>query len=379
MADIFDIHESSSLLLCDENKDLCFDDLDDEGDVDGDCGSIDDVDDYHHHKPPKKNNIINSIFNEIESQPSIHFPEQSDELFALMLEKENEYFPQNDYLNRLRCGELDLSIRIEALDWIFKAHSYYSFGPLSLCLAVNYLDRFLATKALPSGKAWAVQLLAVACLSIAVKLEETSVPQSVGFQVGDPKFVFEAKTIQRMELFVLDTLNWKMNAVTPCSFLDYSLKKLCDAHNENTYLSSSSNVVNRSMELISCTIKGIDFLEFKSSEIAAAVAVFVTAEIQALDIDMASSCFIHLEKGRVLKCVEMMKNNSVINRKNGGIVGVVPQSPIGVLEAGSFSYKSDELTATTVVGSCANSSQNTITRSPATKRIKLDTTSRMDS
>ena len=75
----------------------------------------------------------------------------------------------------------------------------------------------------------------------------------------------------------------------------------------------------------------------------------------------------------------MMKNNSVINRKNGGIVGVVPQSPIGVLEAGSFSYKSDELTATTVVGSCANSSQNTITRSPATKRIKLDTTSRMDS
>ena len=75
-------------------------------------------------------------------------------------------------------------------------------------------------------------------------------------QVGDPKFVFEAKTIQRMELFVLDTLNWKMNAVTPCSFLDYSLKKLCDAHNENTYLSSSSNVVNRSMELISCTIKG---------------------------------------------------------------------------------------------------------------------------
>ena len=41
---------------------------------------------------------------------------------------------------------------------------------------------------------------------------------------------------------------------------------------------------------------GIDFLEFKSSEIAAAVAVFVTAEIQALDIDMASSCFIHLEK-----------------------------------------------------------------------------------
>ena len=47
--------------------------------------------------------------------------------------------------------------------------------------------------------------------------------------VGEPKFAFEAKDIQRMELLVLSTLRWKMQASTPFSFLDYFLRKItCD-------------------------------------------------------------------------------------------------------------------------------------------------------
>lgn len=41
---------------------------------------------------------------------------------------------------------------------------------------------------------------------------------------------------------------------------------------------------------------GIDFLEFRPSEIAAAVAMCVSGEIQPIDIDKAMSCFIHVEK-----------------------------------------------------------------------------------
>lgn len=36
---------------------------------------------------------------------------------------------------------------------------------------------------------------------------------------------FEAKTIQRMEILVLSTLKWKMNPVTPLSFLDYFTRR----------------------------------------------------------------------------------------------------------------------------------------------------------
>jgi len=44
--------------------------------------------------------------------------------------------------------------------------------------------------------------------------------------VEGTKYVFEAKTIQKMELLVLSTLEWKMNPVTPLSFLDHIIRRL---------------------------------------------------------------------------------------------------------------------------------------------------------
>ncbi|KAF6172462.1 hypothetical protein GIB67_006975 [Kingdonia uniflora] len=66
-----------------------------------------------------------------------------------------------------------------------------------------------------------MQLLDVACVSLAAKMEEIEVPLSVDLQVEEYKFIIEAKTIQRMELLVLSTLKWRMRAVTPFTFMDY--------------------------------------------------------------------------------------------------------------------------------------------------------------
>lgn len=108
MVGIFDLDdESSSPLLCDESKDLCFDDLD-----------HDHHDDQHHHD--EFDDHKEPFFYEIKSQPLMVFPEQSDEAFASMVEREREYLPKDDYLARLRCGELDFNVRGEAFDWIFK-------------------------------------------------------------------------------------------------------------------------------------------------------------------------------------------------------------------------------------------------------------------
>lgn len=38
--------------------------------------------------------------------------------------------------------------------------------------------------------------------------------------------MFEPKTVQRMELLVLSTLEWRMNPVTPVSFLNHIIGKL---------------------------------------------------------------------------------------------------------------------------------------------------------
>ncbi|RWW77690.1 hypothetical protein BHE74_00014126 [Ensete ventricosum] len=117
----------------------------------------------------------------------------SDECIGLLVEKEPEHMPRDDYAERLRSGALDLSIRRDAIDWIWRVHAHYNFGPVSACLAINYLDRFLSAYELPQGKAWMTQLLSVACLSLAAKLEETEVPLSLDRQVGAAKYVFEAR------------------------------------------------------------------------------------------------------------------------------------------------------------------------------------------
>ncbi|KAF7817009.1 cyclin-D4-1-like [Senna tora] len=275
-------------------------------------------------------------------------PLQSDECVALMVKKECDHLPAANYLNRLRTGDLDFGARKEAIHWIEQVRAHFGFGPLCAYLSINYLDRFLSAYELPKGKAWTMQLLAVACLSLAAKIEETEVPPSLDLQVGESKFVFEARTIQRMELLVLSTLRWRMQAITPFSFIDYFLCKMNDDETPR------GEFISRSIQIILSTVRGVDFLEFKPSEIAAAVAIFVVGETQTVNIEKAISVLSliqHVDKvklERVVECLKMMSEMSS-NRSP-----YVPQSPIGVLEAACLSYKSDESKSNG--GSCANSS-----------------------
>ncbi|OIS95948.1 PREDICTED: cyclin-D4-1-like [Nicotiana attenuata] len=344
---------ASNLLFCTETKSsLYFDDLD------------------FDQKRVQENNKVLSFNNNGKSETLLIdlLPSLSDESFGFMLKREKDFCPKDDYLKRLRIGDLDLNVRREALNWIWKAHVHYGFGELSFCLSINYLDRFLSLYELPRGKTWTIQLLAVACLSLAVKMEEINVPLTVDLQVEEPKFLFEGKTIQRMELLVLSTLKWRMQAYTPCKFIDYFMRKM------NLDEIQSKQLISRSMQLILNTIKGIDFLEFRPSEIAAAVAMSVSLgeRPQAKDIDKAMPCFSkQVEKDRVMKCLELIQDLTLVSGTSVTTTAVgtsVPQSPNGVLEAACLSYKSGEGT----VGSCPNSSHS---NSPDAKRRKLDTTS----
>uniref|UniRef100_A0A0A9CX42 Uncharacterized protein n=1 Tax=Arundo donax TaxID=35708 RepID=A0A0A9CX42_ARUDO len=286
-----------------------------------------------------------------------YFPVPSEECVDLLVETETEHMPREDYAERLRGGGLDLRVRMDAIDWIWKVHTYYNFSPLTACLAVNYLDRFLSLYQLPEGKAWMTQLLSVACLSLAAKMEETSVPLSHDMQVGEARYVFEAKTIQRMELLVLSTLKWRMRVVTPFSYIDYFLHRL------NAGDAPPRRAVLRSTELILSTARGTRCLDFRPSEIAAAIAAAVAGEDRAVDIDEA--CTHRVQKGRVSGCLDAiqamaLKGTVPLPPKPDGTgaggrasSSVAPQSPTGVLDAGCLSYRSDNHD-TTVAGSHAS-------------------------
>jgi cyclin D1/2/4 len=68
--------------------------------------------------------------------------------------------------------------------------------------------------------------------------------------MGEERYLFEAKTIQKMELIVLSTLNWRMQAVTPFSYIDYFLEKL------NGGNAKPRSWLSQSAELILCVARG---------------------------------------------------------------------------------------------------------------------------
>ncbi|KAE8674724.1 Cyclin-D3-1 [Hibiscus syriacus] len=146
---------------------------------------------------------------------------EDDELSSL-LSKEEKVQP----CDSLQINDNLAEARREAVEWMLNVNAHYSFSALTALLAVNYLDRFLFSFRFQSDKPWMTQLAAVACLSLAAKVEETQVPLLLDLQVEESRYVFEPKTIQRMEILVLATLQWKMNPVTPLSFLDYIVRRL---------------------------------------------------------------------------------------------------------------------------------------------------------
>lgn len=48
-------------------------------------------------------------------------------------------------------------------------------------------------------------------------------PMDLTMKQGDEGLIFDAQTIQRMELLILSALNWRMRSITPFSFIYFFL------------------------------------------------------------------------------------------------------------------------------------------------------------
>ncbi|KAF6147082.1 hypothetical protein GIB67_036801, partial [Kingdonia uniflora] len=122
------------------------------------------------------------------------------------------------------------------------------------------------------------QLVVVACLSLAAKVEETQVPLLLDLQVEETKYVFEAKTIQRMELFVLSKLHWKMNLVTPLSFVDHIIRRLgLKTHHHWEFL-------NKCEDLLVCVLADYKFVGYLPSVLATAIMLHIINQIEPCNL-----------------------------------------------------------------------------------------------
>ncbi|KAH7511203.1 hypothetical protein FEM48_ZijujUnG0035300 [Ziziphus jujuba var. spinosa] len=156
------------------------------------------------------------------------------------------------------------SARLDAIDWIFNTREVFGFQIRTAYLSVTYFDRFLSKRHIDDGKLWAFRLLSVACLSLAAKMEECRVPTLSEFLVQD--YDFESKVIQKMELLVLNTLEWKMGSITPFAYLHYFINKFCGE-------SRPKGLVSSAVQLIVTIAKGINLMDIRPSIIAAAAVL----------------------------------------------------------------------------------------------------------
>jgi len=124
------IDPATSSLLCLENNDMCFDDFD--------CNVADESPSLDH-KNLNFNNQYLIKDNHHGSEHLLDFSVQSDETVLGLVGREKENLPQDGYLKRLLSGDLDLSVRKEALDWIWKV-GFSLMGVLDSCLFDTLID-----------------------------------------------------------------------------------------------------------------------------------------------------------------------------------------------------------------------------------------------
>lgn len=255
-----------------------------------------------------------------------------DDEIETLLSKEKENLL--DFNSLVSDGFL-VGVRKESLEWMLSVIDHYGFTALTAVLAANYFDRFISGVCFQKDKPWMSQLVAVACLSIATKVEEIQVPLLLDLQISNSKCVFEAKTIQRMELLVLSTLQWKMNPVTPLSFIDHIMRRF--GLMTNLYLEFLSRCEN----LILGVITDSRFLHYPPSVIATATMFYVINEIEpcnAVDYLNQLMGVLKVRKDSIDECHDLILElmgipGSKICQTHKRKCQSIPGSPDGVIDA----------------------------------------------
>ncbi|XP_062182210.1 putative cyclin-D7-1 [Phragmites australis] len=189
---------------------------------------------------------------------------QLDEILMDYMARQRCYAPSRSYLEQLMQGSASASsishARSRGVCYIT-----YAFGRLGLAAAtafnaVNYLDRFLSINCHLRWEAWMVELVSVACVSIACKLDEVNIPSLHHLQMEEAMSnSFRPSTIRDMELTLLKALQWRLACVTPYSFLQLLLPLT---------RSTAAAAASRCTRLLVASLSEPSLLRFDSSVIA---------------------------------------------------------------------------------------------------------------
>ncbi|XP_057468921.1 cyclin-D5-1-like [Actinidia eriantha] len=222
-----------------------------------------------------------------------------DEYVQMLIDRERT----ESESSRISIDDWIKCARSDAITWILKARALFRFRFQTAYLSVVYFDRFLSKRIIDSDKYWAIRLLSLACLSLAAKMEECRVPALSEFRVEE--YNFGSEGIQRMELLVLNTLEWKMSSVTPFAYLHHFIAKLFKDQ------SPPRNVISRTVQLILAMMRDVNLMHHRPSVVAGAATLValdrkLTREAMEIEINSFSPSGL-LEIEDVFSCYNRMQ------------------------------------------------------------------------
>ncbi|KAJ6331640.1 hypothetical protein OIU76_010096 [Salix suchowensis] len=191
--------------------------------------------------------------------------EDCEKAVSIYLEKEVTCMPEPGYVEHLRTRDL-LFPRFRAIHWLIKSRQRLSLSFETVFNAANYLDRFMSMNQCDGWKCWMVELLGVACLSVASKFTETRIPCLHDIQMEDLDHSFQPITIQRMELVLLRALGWRLSSTTAYSYVELLTMKI-DFLKSYSCLQKDL-VACRVTELLLGAMQDCSLVEFRPSIIA---------------------------------------------------------------------------------------------------------------
>ena len=121
-----------------------------------------------------------------------------------------DYWHQHPTLSR--------NMRRIVVDWMVEVHWNWELCPVSIFRSVDYLDRFMALTSIEVSQE-RFQLVAITCLWIAAKVEDTDVPG-----IADCTYIcdgaYKSDQIKEVEKIILNTLNYELYPPIAYNFID---------------------------------------------------------------------------------------------------------------------------------------------------------------
>jgi len=147
-------------------------------------------------------------------------PEYAEEVYSYLREFEQKHKPKPTYMKRQ--PDITNVMRCVLVDWLVEVGEEYKLHRETLCLCVNYIDRFLSHMSVLRGK---LQLVGAASMFLASKFEEIYPPEVSEF-VYITDDTYTKKQVLRMEHLILKVLSFDVAVPTFNCFCDKYLRDM---------------------------------------------------------------------------------------------------------------------------------------------------------